>query len=103
MDALAGRDWAAAAERGGNAVLEVNPDLLIFVEGVRGDPSGPIFGGELQLYWPGGNLCGVAHRGGARRAPRPIKLSIADRLVYSVHDYGPDMHPQMPWCNPIHG
>lgn len=94
------RDWAAAAERGGNAVLEVNPDLLIFVEGVRGDPSGPIFSGELQMYWPGGNLCGVAHGGGGRRAPRRITLSIPDRLVYSVHDYGPDMHPQMPWCQP---
>ncbi len=94
------RDWAAAAERGGNAVLEVNPNLLIFVEGVRGDPSGPIFAGELQLYWPGGNLCGVAHRGGGRHAPRRIELSLADRLVYSVHDYGPDMDPQMPWCQP---
>jgi endoglucanase len=92
------RDWAAAAERGGNEILEVNPNLLIFVEGVRGDPSGPIFGGQLQLYWPGGNLCGVAHKGGGRRAPRRIKLSMAERLVYSVHDYGPDMHPQMPWC-----
>jgi endoglucanase len=92
------RDWAAAAERGGNEVLKVNPNLLIFVEGVRGDPSGPIFGGQRQLYWPGGNLCGVAHKGGRRRAPRRIKLSIAERLVYSVHDYGPDMHPEMPWC-----
>ena len=27
-------DWARAAERAGNAVLAVNPDLLIFVEGV---------------------------------------------------------------------
>lgn len=94
------RDWAAAAERGGNAVLEVNPNLLIFVEGVRGDPSGPIFAGRVQPYWPGGNLCGVARRGGGRRAPRRITLSIEQRLVYSVHDYGPDMHPQMPWCQP---
>ena len=26
-------DWHAAAERGGNAILEVNPKLLIMVEG----------------------------------------------------------------------
>src|SRR5512141_1857800 len=33
------RDWRLAAERGGNAVLEANPDLLIVVEGVS-CPSG---------------------------------------------------------------
>src|SRR5580658_4953388 len=31
----ASTDWHAAAERGGNAVLTVNPNLLIFVEGVN--------------------------------------------------------------------
>lgn len=92
------RDWAAAAERGGNEVLKVNPNLLIFVEGVRGDPGGPIFDGQCHSYWPGGNLCGVRSKGGRRRAARPIKLRIPERLVYSVHDYGPDMHSEMPWC-----
>jgi endoglucanase len=28
-------DWRAAAQRGGNAVLKVNPKLLIFVEGIN--------------------------------------------------------------------
>ena len=28
-------DWRLAAERAGNAVLGVNPNLLIFVEGIQ--------------------------------------------------------------------
>ena len=64
-------DWARAAERAGNAVLQENPDLLIFVEGV-GTYQG-------QSYWWGGNLMGVKDR--------PIVLDVPDRVVYSPHDY----------------
>lgn len=92
------RDWAAAAEDAGNAVLAANPNLLIIIEGVRGDPAGPLFDAARHLYWPGGNLIGVERPGGRRRAGRRITLDIAGRLVYSAHDYGPDMHPAMPWC-----
>jgi endoglucanase len=56
-------DWHAAAERGGNAVLDVNPDLLIIVEGIQ--------------Y--------AANLTGART--RPVRLSVENRLVYSAHDY----------------
>ncbi len=56
-------DWHAAAERGGNAVLSVNPELLIFVEGIS--------------Y--AGDLTGVAQL--------PVKLNVPNRLVYSAHDY----------------
>ncbi len=94
------RDWAAAAEAAGNAVLACNPDLLIVVEGVRRDPAGPVFGGTRRLYWPGGNLTGVRQRGGRRLRARPLTLDIPARLVYSVHDYGPAMHPGLPWCQP---
>jgi len=73
-------DWRMAAERAGNAILEVNPDWLIVVEGIErfgGDPS-----------WWGGNLEGArAH---------PIELARPDKLVYSAHDYGPPVYPQ-PW------
>ena len=92
------RDWARAAENAGNAVLAANPNLLIVVEGVRGDPAGPVFAGTVHVYWPGGNLAGVTRDGGRRRAPRPITLNVPGRLVYSAHDYGPDMFPAMPWC-----
>jgi chitinase len=72
--------WAAAAERAGNAILAVNPDWLIVVEGVG------VAGGEN--YWWGGNL---------READdRPITLDIEGRLVYSPHDYGNSVFPQ-PW------
>lgn len=92
------RDWARAAENAASAVLACNPRLLMFVEGVRGDPAGPVFEGTVHLYWPGGNLIGVSSAGGRRPAPRAITLSVPGRLVYSVHDYGPDMFAAMPWC-----
>jgi endoglucanase len=75
-------DWRLAAERAGNAILEANPDWLIVVEGVE-DADG-------THYWWGGNLSA------AGRAP--VRLSRPDRLVYSVHDYGPDESEQV-WFN----
>ncbi len=73
-------DWQQAAQRAGNAILSVNPNWLIFVEGV--DCYGP--GGSVQpnspsCYWWGGNLEGVK--------TAPVKLNVANKLVYSVHDY----------------
>jgi len=67
------RDWRLAAQRAGNAVLTVNPQLLVFVEGTD------CFNGDC--YWWGGNLLGVAQF--------PVQLNVANRLVYSAHDYGP--------------
>ncbi len=72
-------DWARAAERAGNAVLAVNPNLLVFVEGV-GTYQG-------QSYWWGGNLMGVKDR--------PITLNVPNRVVYSPHDY-----PNSVWAQP---
>lgn len=57
-------DWHGAAERGGNAVLSVNPNLLVFVEGVS--------------Y--AGDLSGVASL--------PVQLNAPNQLVYEAHDYG---------------
>ena len=71
-------DWARAAERAGNAALAVNPNLLMFVEGV-GSYQG-------QNYWWGGNLMGVKDR--------PIVFNVANRLVYSPHDYPNSVFPQ---------
>jgi endoglucanase len=66
-------DWRLAAERAGNAVLRVNPRLLIFVEGVES------YHGDI--YWWGGNLEGAARA--------PVRLLVPHRLVYEAHDYGP--------------
>lgn len=80
-------DWRLAAEAAGNAVLAVNPDLLVVVEGV-GDYRRP--DGTIVSTWWGGNLQGAADH--------PVRLSVANRLVYSPHDYGPDLFRQ-PWFN----
>ena len=66
-------DWQAAATRAGNAILAINPNLLILVEG--NDHYNNAF------TWWGGMLRGVANR--------PVTLSVANRVVYSAHDYGP--------------
>jgi len=77
-------DWAAAAERCGNAILQVNPDWLIIVEGVE----------QYQdyYYWWGGNLRGVRNR--------PINLIKPEKLVYSPHEYGPEVYNQSWFSDP---
>ena len=71
-------DWHLAAQRGGDAVLAVNPNLLIFVEGTDAYNN--------DYYWWGGNLEGVAKS--------PVTLSVPNQLVYSAHDYGPKEYGQ---------
>jgi endoglucanase len=73
-------DWRLAAERAGNAVLDVNPYLLVFVQGIQWHAG--------ESYWWGGALQGA--RG------NPVRLKVPGRLVYSPHDYGPGVYPQ-PW------
>lgn len=81
----AANDWRRAAERAGAAVQAIAPHWLIVVEGIEG----PVVGGqELDRHWWGGNLEGV-------RA-NPVRLPVANRLVYSPHEYGPEVYPQ-PW------
>jgi endoglucanase len=82
-------DWRLAAEQAGNAILESNPNWLIFVEGV--ECYGP--GGSTQTsdcYGWGGNLKGVSSA--------PVQLKVHNRLVYSVHDY-PQSVASQPWFN----
>lgn len=64
-------DWRAAAERAGNAILAINPQLLIIVEGVQNVAG--------TSYWWGGNLRGAA--------TAPVELTVKNRVVYSPHDY----------------
>lgn len=75
-------DWRLAAERGGNAVLGVNPSLLIFVEGTD------CYNNDCD--WWGGNLEGAQSY--------PVSLNVAHQLVYSAHDYGPNLYQQS-WFN----
>jgi hypothetical protein len=75
-------DWRMAAEAAGNAILAVNPNWLIFVEGIQ------TYNG--QSYWWGGNLMGAGQY--------PVQLNVANHLVYSVHDY-PSTISNQPWFN----
>ncbi len=74
-------DWRLAAERAGNAILAANPNWLIIVEGV--DCYGP--GGATEpsagasCTWWGGQLAGAQDH--------PVRLNVANRLVYSAHEY----------------
>ncbi len=61
-DNVAETDWPAAAERGGNALLQLNPNLLIIVEG------------NFYATWFGASY-------------RPVHLTIDNHLVYSPHNY----------------
>jgi endoglucanase len=73
-------DWRLAAERAGNAVLAVNPKLLVMVEGY-----------DLNdYYWWGGDL--------SLAGQYPVQLNVANQLVYSVHDYPNSVSPS-PWFN----
>jgi len=76
------KDWRLAAEKAGNAILSVNPNILIIVEGVS-EYDG-------QYTWWGGNLMGAKKY--------PVWLDVPDRLVYSVHEYPQTIYPQ-PWFN----
>jgi endoglucanase len=79
---LTSQNWPVAAAAAGNAVLAINPNLLIFVEG------NDCYDGTCG--WQGGNLMGVA--------TNPVVLSVANQLVYSAHDYGPSLFQQS-WFN----
>jgi endoglucanase len=73
-------DWRLAAEKAGNAILAINPNWLIIVEGIESYQG--------DYYWWGGNLQGVRDY--------PVRLNVPNQLVYSSHDYGPGVFNQ-PW------
>jgi endoglucanase len=82
-------DWQLAAQTAGNAILTVNPQLLIAVEGIGMFPDAALPGGFASTWW-GGNLMGVA--------THPVVLSQPHQLIYSAHDYGPNLFQQA-WFN----
>jgi len=75
-------NWPVAAQAAGNAVLAINPKLLIFVEGTDCY--------NLMCGWPGANLMGAALH--------PVVLDVPNQLVYAAQDYGPAISPR-PWFN----
>ncbi|GGJ56159.1 Ig-like domain-containing protein [Deinococcus roseus] len=91
------QDWRLAAEKAGNAILGVNPDWLIIVEGnecwapdgsaVKPTPWSP--NPNMSCNWWGGNLQGAQKY--------PVRLSRPNKLVYSSHDYGMSVYNGQPW------
>ncbi|WBB72164.1 cellulase family glycosylhydrolase [Micromonospora sp. WMMD1128] len=86
------RDWRLAAERAGNAILGVQPNWLIFVEGVS-CPSGGLSNvwdndpsNDEDCGWWGGNL--------SKAGQFPVRLNVANRLVYSPHEYATSVYRQ---------
>jgi aryl-phospho-beta-D-glucosidase BglC (GH1 family)/ribosomal protein L35AE/L33A len=77
-------DWRLAAERAGNAILAVNPNWLIVVEGVEQASSGE--------YWWGGNL--------SNAGAYPVRLNQPGRLVYSPHDYPSSLYQEEWFSDP---
>jgi endoglucanase len=88
------RDWRLAAERIGNAILAVQPNWLIVVEGVSCNlPSGGspnVWDGTpddpMACTWWGGNL--------SLAKQFPVRLDVPNRLVYSPHEYGVSVYTQ---------
>jgi len=82
-------DVRLAYQNAGNAILGVDPNALIFCEGISNYPNAAATGGFDTTWW-GGNLEGAAQF--------PVVLSSAGHVVYSAHDYGPDLFQQT-WFN----
>ncbi len=91
-------NWAYAATRCAEAILDVNPNALIFVEGVEQSLSGAMEGDYWGIpdrrdnspyigAWWGGNFRG------AREYPIVPKQGTS-QIVYSPHDYGPSVYAQ---------
>ncbi len=90
-------NWPYAAKTCADKMQKVNPNALIFIEGVEqqvrndsftwGQPDSktnpPYFPG-----WWGGQLRGV------RQYPVKLEASGTSKIVYSPHDYGPSVWPQ---------
>lgn len=83
-------DWRLVAERAGNAVLAINPHLLVIVEGIQQYPDAGS-AGRIDASWWGSILQPVRSY--------PVRLSVPHQLVYSPHEYGPFKYP-MPQFGP---
>lgn len=77
-------EWKALAQEGAQAVLSVNPRVLVAVEGV-GNASD---NGGYPAFW-GGNL-----------KEAQDDLGLGDRLLYLPHVYGPSVHPMPYFSDP---
>ncbi|MBQ7003590.1 MAG: cellulase family glycosylhydrolase [Oscillospiraceae bacterium] len=90
-------NWPYAAKTCADKMQKVNPNALIFIEGVEQQVRGsqytwgqPDSKTDPPYYpgWWGGQLRGV------RDYPVTLESSGTSKIVYSPHDYGPSVWPQ---------
>ena len=92
-------NWQYAATKCAEAILDVNPNALILIEGVEQSMSGAMAGDYWGMpdrrdnspyigAWWGGNLRGV------KDYPVVPKQGTS-QIVYSPHDYGPSVYDQV--------
>nr|pir cellulase (EC 3.2.1.4) / cellulose 1,4-beta-cellobiosidase (EC 3.2.1.91) - Caldocellum saccharolyticum (fragments) [Caldicellulosiruptor saccharolyticus] len=90
-------NWKYAAETCAKRILNINPNLLIVIEGIEAYPKDDVTwtsksSSDYYSTWWGGNLRGVRKY--------PINLGkYQNKVVYSPHDYGPSVY-QQPWFYP---
>ena len=81
-------DWKLAATAAADALHAIEPDWLVFVEGVEradgGSCNGPDAGDSCT--WWGGDL--------SLADTDPIELSVPDKVVYSPHEYATSVFRQ---------
>lgn len=73
--------WKPAVEKAAAAILQVNPDLLIFVQGITANWDG-VENSAMPMNW-GENFQPQAYQ--------PLNVA-AGKLVLSPHTYGPDVY-----------
>ena len=71
----------------GNAILALNPKLLIICEGPQGVSN---IGNGLAGIGPEGDLSAVGGVGGV--PSKPVKLKFPNQVVYSVHEYDTNVY-----------
>lgn len=81
--------WKPAAEKAAAAVLQANPKLLIFVQGINGNYDG-IEDSSLSMNW------GESFQ---QQAYQPLAIA-SDKLVLSPHTYGPDVYVKASFSAP---
>lgn len=79
-------EWRSFVDEGARAVLETNPKILVFVEGVGGSSDNA---GGYEPFW-GANLFDALND--------PVSVP-RSRLVFSPHSYGPSVFDKHSYFN----
>ncbi len=92
-------NWKRVAQETALAILDVHPNVLIFVEGIEMYPKDGIWDDETfdTSPWTGNNDYYGNWWGGNLRGVRDYPIDLGkyqSQLVYSPHDYGPLVYEQ---------